>query len=211
MSGTDKTKLDSLPSGPVVQSFNTRTGAVVLLPSDFDDTIHGNRGGGSLHALAIAGGAAGFMSGADKTKIDSLPSVVARGAVWNLNGDLALADVDATPPAGDGGSAFFDGTRIFLVSERITLFSMVQRCTGSAGNTTVEVWRYRAGVFFQLATMTVASGAAFASTTALPPAGPDDVLVFGDLVLVRLADVQQDDGISTPCDLTVTLHTEVQP
>lgn len=141
----------------------------------------------------------------------AVPSIVPNGYFFNLNGDLALADVDATPPAGDGGSAFFDGSRIFLATERITLFGMVQRCTGSAGNTTVEVWRYRAGAFFQLASMTVAAGAAFASATSLPPAGPDDVLVFGDLVLVRLANVQQDDGILTPCDLTVMLHTEVQP
>lgn len=33
---------------------------------------HGDRGGGSLHALAVAGGAAGFMSGADKAKLDAL-------------------------------------------------------------------------------------------------------------------------------------------
>lgn len=35
---------------------------------------HGNRGGGSLHALAVASGAAGFLSGADKAKIDGIPS-----------------------------------------------------------------------------------------------------------------------------------------
>ena len=32
---------------------------------------HGNLGGGALHALAIANGAAGFMSGSDKAKLDS--------------------------------------------------------------------------------------------------------------------------------------------
>lgn len=32
---------------------------------------HGDRGGGSLHAVAVAGGAAGFMSGADKTALNA--------------------------------------------------------------------------------------------------------------------------------------------
>lgn len=32
---------------------------------------HGDQAGGSLHANAIAGGAAGFMSGADKTALDN--------------------------------------------------------------------------------------------------------------------------------------------
>jgi len=37
-----------------------------------DDTAHGNRGGGALHANAIAAGAAGFMTGADKSKLDGI-------------------------------------------------------------------------------------------------------------------------------------------
>lgn len=38
----------------------------------FDDTAHGNRAGGALHDLAIAAGDAGFMSGADKSKLDAI-------------------------------------------------------------------------------------------------------------------------------------------
>lgn len=51
----------------------------VLLSSDlpahshtFDDTVHGARGGGTLHADVIAAGASGFMTGADKTKLDGI-------------------------------------------------------------------------------------------------------------------------------------------
>ncbi len=44
------------------------------------DAMHGLRGGGTQHALAIAAGAAGFLSGADKTKLDS----VASGAEVNV-------------------------------------------------------------------------------------------------------------------------------
>lgn len=36
------------------------------------DGQHGSRGGGSQHALAVANGAAGFLSGADKDKLDQL-------------------------------------------------------------------------------------------------------------------------------------------
>jgi len=38
------------------------------------DAQHGTRGGGTLHANVIAAGAAGFMTGADKTKLDGLPT-----------------------------------------------------------------------------------------------------------------------------------------
>ncbi len=39
---------------------------------NFDDTAHGVRGGGTQHADVIAGGADGFMTGADKTKLDAI-------------------------------------------------------------------------------------------------------------------------------------------
>jgi phage-related tail fiber protein len=58
-----------------VQSANA---AIVINADDIEfvalqnDTMHGNRGGGSLHALAVAAGAAGFLSGADKSKIDGV-------------------------------------------------------------------------------------------------------------------------------------------
>lgn len=42
---------------------------------------HGNLAGGSLHAAAVAGGASGFLTGTDKTKLDALPaSYLALGA-----------------------------------------------------------------------------------------------------------------------------------
>lgn len=37
-----------------------------------NDAAHGDKSGGSLHALAIASGAAGFLSGADKAKLDGI-------------------------------------------------------------------------------------------------------------------------------------------
>lgn len=51
------------------------TSAGVGTEASRDDHVHGhgNLGGGSLHALAVAAGAAGFLSGTDKTKLDGLP------------------------------------------------------------------------------------------------------------------------------------------
>ncbi len=40
-----------------------------------NDLAHGTRGGGSQHANVIAAGASGFMTGADKTKLDGLGAV----------------------------------------------------------------------------------------------------------------------------------------
>jgi hypothetical protein len=58
--------------------------AGTLPAARFDDTAHGARAGGTLHAVAVAAGAAGFMSGADKTKLDG----IAAGAQVNVGTDI---------------------------------------------------------------------------------------------------------------------------
>lgn len=65
------------------------------------DGAHGDLGGGSLHSLVVAAGAAGFMSGADKSKLDGFAaageyvrrdgSVAFTGAQSMGNNDLAGA------------------------------------------------------------------------------------------------------------------------
>lgn len=52
----------------------------------FDDTAHGSRAGGSLHADVVASGASGFMTGADKAKLDG----IAAGAVGDSSVLYAL-------------------------------------------------------------------------------------------------------------------------
>ncbi|MCU0829394.1 MAG: DUF2793 domain-containing protein [Tabrizicola sp.] len=64
----------------------TDLSAGTLPAARFNDTAHGSRGGGTLHAVATTS-VAGFMSGADKTKLDS----VATGATANAT-DAALRD-----------------------------------------------------------------------------------------------------------------------
>jgi hypothetical protein len=81
------------------------------------DAQHGNRGGGSIHALVIASGAAGFMSGVDKAKLDGLPAsavpttrTLTAGNGLSGGGDLsanrtftAVADIEASIVVGAGG------------------------------------------------------------------------------------------------------------
>jgi hypothetical protein len=59
--------------------------AGILPAARFDDTAHGSRAGGTLHAAVVAGGASGFMTGADKTKLDG----IATGAQVNVATDLS--------------------------------------------------------------------------------------------------------------------------
>jgi hypothetical protein len=61
-------------------------GSGTLPAARFDDTAHGNRAGGSLHPAATTS-VAGFMSGADKSKLDG----IAAGAQVNVGTDLTYA------------------------------------------------------------------------------------------------------------------------
>lgn len=56
---------------------------------------HGNLPGGTTHALVVAGGSAGYMSGADKTKLDNVPSFVSvanAAAYWDAAGTTLTTD-----------------------------------------------------------------------------------------------------------------------
>lgn len=52
--------------------------------AQFDDTAHGARAGGALHADAVAAGSAGFMTGADKTKLDGIATGAQAGTVTSV-------------------------------------------------------------------------------------------------------------------------------
>ena len=81
---------------PAIDQLQLALNAIAALQavtgSAFDDAAHGNRGGGPLHADAVAGGLDGFMTGGDKTILDSLNI---RGEAWNGTVDGAPA-VDVT-------------------------------------------------------------------------------------------------------------------
>lgn len=70
----------------------TSTAPVIEMTGVISNTQHGSRGGGSLHAAATTS-TAGFMSAADKTKLDGLPAPE----------DAATTDYVDTAIAGVGG------------------------------------------------------------------------------------------------------------
>ncbi|MFO1201058.1 MAG: DUF2793 domain-containing protein [Tabrizicola sp.] len=61
--------------------------AGVLPAARFDDTAHGARAGGTLHAVAT-GAAAGFLSAADKTKLDAITGTNTGDQTISLTGDV---------------------------------------------------------------------------------------------------------------------------
>lgn len=76
-------------------------GAGTLPAGRFDDTAHGARAGGALHANAVAAGAAGFMTGADKTKLDGVATGANNYVHPNHSGDVtSVADGATTIVAG---------------------------------------------------------------------------------------------------------------
>lgn len=84
------------------------------------DAQHGTRGGGTQHAVVVAAGAAGFMTGSDKTKLDG----IATGATadtyreeelttQNITGtDTAITDtLDNVPSAPESVKLFLNGVQ----------------------------------------------------------------------------------------------------
>ena len=102
MTGSDKTKLDGIatgatanPSDATLLSRSNHTGTQTASTiSDFSSAVGAIAApiahvgsGGTAHANVVAGGAAGFMTGSDKTKLDG----VATGATANSS-DATLLD-----------------------------------------------------------------------------------------------------------------------
>lgn len=68
-----------------------------LIPRADHQHPHGNRGGGTLHATVIASGAAGFMSGSDKAKLDGIQAGATNTVASNI------APVNVTKSAASAG------------------------------------------------------------------------------------------------------------
>jgi hypothetical protein len=81
-------------------------GSIVANPNDIQvgvlasDAQHGNRGGGGIHANAIASGAAGFMTGTDKAKLDGIEAAadntLAGAGLTKTGSTIDVAAADAT-------------------------------------------------------------------------------------------------------------------
>ena len=69
-----KHNVSTASAGEITDATNSEGSATSLARSDHGHA-HGNRGGGSLHANVVPAGNAGFMTGADKTKLDGVEAL----------------------------------------------------------------------------------------------------------------------------------------
>ena len=134
----------------ITDSTNTEGAATSFARSDHQHA-HGNRGGGSLHALATTS-AAGFMSSADKTKLDNLISggefkftakdfespinnnwfVSDPAGLINSPGNNAFILSRAFPNTGSRAVGFYLDVPSLATSVKLTMW--VRRRNASAGN-----------------------------------------------------------------------------
>lgn len=91
----------------------------------FDDTAHGSRAGGTLHANVIAGGAAGFMTGADKTKLDGVATGANNYSHPNHTGDVTSV--------GDGATTIANGAVTLAKMANMATSSLIYRKTAGSG------------------------------------------------------------------------------
>ncbi len=94
----------------LVQGGNSRKGTVGEARTLSGDAQHGARGGGTQHDDAVPAGDAGFMTGADKTKIDGVTAGAEPNDVDSVFGRTgavvaAASDYDASEVDNDSGIA----------------------------------------------------------------------------------------------------------
>lgn len=96
------------------------------------DAQHGNRGGGGIHANAAAGGGgvAGFMSGADKIKLDTIAanatvaSVGATAPITTTGGANPTIGINAASGAAPGSMSAADFTKLAGIGAGATVVSV---------------------------------------------------------------------------------------
>lgn len=126
MSAADKAKLNGIAAGAqgnTVTSVAGKTGAVTLAVGDVSGALASSHAGagGNAHALATTS-QAGFMSAADKTKLDSVSAGAGAGAVTSVAGrtgavTLSVSDVSGALSSSHAGSR---GSDVHGVATRST-------------------------------------------------------------------------------------------
>jgi hypothetical protein len=95
--GDHKHDVATAPAVEITDSTNAEGIAISLARSDHQHA-HGSRGGGALHAV-VTTSVAGFMSAADKTRIDGMPTVVADAAYTRTYHEPTITpELGANPP-----------------------------------------------------------------------------------------------------------------
>ena len=147
---SDGTNWENVPQSSAVQSVSGRTGIIVLTKTDvglanvqnvdqtnatnltsgtlpaarFNNTAHGNRAGGALHANATTS-VAGFLTGADKTKLNSVDTGAQANTVTSVNtktGAVVLSTTDVE-----------EGSRLYHTALRAANAAPVQSVDGFTG------------------------------------------------------------------------------
>lgn len=127
--GTGMTQTGTSTINPTLNVIANADGSIVANANDIQvgvisDTQHGNRGGGALHANVVAAGAAGFMTGADKTKLDGIEALAdvtdAANVQAAISGDQSGARNALTPASANevlyrGSGGVIDGSPAMLV------------------------------------------------------------------------------------------------
>ncbi len=99
--------------------------AGILPAARFDDTAHGARAGGTLHAAATTG-AAGFMSAADKTKIDGVAANANNYVHPNHTGDVTSV--------GDGAQTIAANAVTYDKIQNVAANSVLARAAATSGD-----------------------------------------------------------------------------
>lgn len=95
--GDHKHDVSTAPAIELTDTTNAEGTSINLARADHQHA-HGNRSGGTLHTVATTS-AAGFMSAADKTRIDGLPAVVADAAYTRTYHEPTITpELGANPP-----------------------------------------------------------------------------------------------------------------
>ena len=111
-------------------------GAATSLARSDHTHAHGDRAGGTLHAVATTS-VAGFMSGADKTKLDGLSGSDSDAIHDNVAGEIAAITVKASPIGAD--LLLIEDSAAANVKKRATITSVVQAIAPAAGGAPVDV------------------------------------------------------------------------
>ncbi len=98
--------------------------AGTLPAARFNDTAHGSRSGGTLHAVAT-GAAAGFMAAADKTKLDGIATGANNYVHPNHTGDVTSV--------GDGATTIAAGAVTLAKMANMATSSLIYRKTAGSG------------------------------------------------------------------------------
>jgi phage-related tail fiber protein len=156
-------KHDIVTGSPVEISDSTNSdGTSTGVPLADHVHAHGNRGGGTLHAAATTL-VNGFMSSADKTKLDGLPSAIVGSILqWGDSSVGASVTIRYLTPGYDAGTALIAPVQWRILSA-CTLQKLRIRHNTTAGNGNSVIYTVRKNGVATALTASIASTAADAS------------------------------------------------